>query len=1209
MQYDYEKFTPDRFQEFCGALLARECPDIQVYPVGQADGGRDARSRVSETVYQVKFSRKRLSGKEAAGALIDAVSGELAKIERLSQRGTKNYVILTNLGGTATLDSGSMDRVQEFLDRNVAIPARVLWRDDLDARLNNAYDLRWTFSEIVTSGDMLRQLIELGLGSSAKRRMSAITGYLTAQYASDEVVKFKQADLQASDLISLFIDVPVASRVRRNDKSAALERALSVVGYELAKDQPRRSETARLHRESVGAASFLLSPVGNTVVSRLVIEGAPGQGKSTLSQYICQVQRMRILGKNEVLDRIPHNHKLVPARIPFRVDLRDLSTWIKGQNPFKGNALESDHIPSLEAFIAAQVHFLSGGQQFSVSDFVDIAARMPILVFLDGLDEVASTEDRRAIINTVDIAADRLQQSAASVQIAVTSRPAAVANSPRFTQDRWDYVDLVSITEDLIYDYAERWARARKLDERDVDDVRSVLKLKLHSGHVADLARNAMQLTILLTLIHVRGQALPDHRTELYDRYVDIFFTRESEKSDVVRRYRQLLVDLHGYLAWKMHCMAEAANSNGRISETEMIGLISEYLDTRGFGAEIVEAIFAGVVQRVVALVSRVEGTFEFEVQPLREYFAARHLYDTAPYSPVGRPKSGTKPEIFAEISSNPYWLNVTRFYAGCYSSGELAGLAEQVVELVNSPNGKSSFVRGLATSLLADHVFHQAPKSTKMVAQSCLDALTLRFGVARAIMSSNSVQLALPDDCGNDESCQLLVREISKAPFSAASSDVSLIAPSFPVEDRMSAWRRSRPRNDSGEQAVLRWLRVGEVLSLLPYVDPKADNIDVSINKNWRILVEGGCPAVLTSRNDVERAVAAFLDGELNLDNAAHGLAALPRALDVRRAIGGGRVRPWLSRMDTESLAPIGHSALDQLVQAARESSRTWSPKAENADWIGDIISRLESVAGQTWLGSVLAMSSAIHSSAQEPLPGFAPQSVQWAKLAIERRSDCSWWCSQLAGASSSLDARRVAAMFIMCATPRCLTESYSAFGKLIECISLHDFADIVHYFEFVSHSRASVIPNRVYDELLGRAEHERAVYLITQRASAQRRHSYVKDMTSDRLALLGTAAADALVDAWLPDNMPERGRQWDSWISQAKLLYTSSQAPLGGLFITSERRSTMPVAQARAVVDDPTSFPIGLLTAADRSLAAAHQAKIQPVALKASEDHWAAN
>lgn len=111
---------------------------------------------------------------------------------------------------------------------------------------------------------------------------------------------------------------------------------------------------------------------------------------------------------------------------------------------------------------------------------------------------------------------------------------------------------------------------------------------------------------------------------------------------------------------------------SGNIPEARLRELLRSYLTTEGHETHLVDDLFTGLRERVGALVSRVQGTYEFEVQPLREYFAARYLYDTAPYSTAGSPRSGTLPERFNAIASNFYWLNVARFYAGCYDSGEL---------------------------------------------------------------------------------------------------------------------------------------------------------------------------------------------------------------------------------------------------------------------------------------------------------------------------------------------------------------------------------------------------------------------------------------------------------------------------------------------------------------------------------------------------------
>ena len=42
MNYPLENLDPERFQHFCQALLVREHPQLQCFPVAQPDGGRDA---------------------------------------------------------------------------------------------------------------------------------------------------------------------------------------------------------------------------------------------------------------------------------------------------------------------------------------------------------------------------------------------------------------------------------------------------------------------------------------------------------------------------------------------------------------------------------------------------------------------------------------------------------------------------------------------------------------------------------------------------------------------------------------------------------------------------------------------------------------------------------------------------------------------------------------------------------------------------------------------------------------------------------------------------------------------------------------------------------------------------------------------------------------------------------------------------------------
>ena len=271
---------------------------------------------------------------------------------------------------------------------------------------------------------------------------------------------------------------------------------------------------------------------------------------------------------------------------------------------------------------------------------------------------------------------------------------------------------------------------------------KKILSEKLDQPHLAELSRNPMQLAILLSLIHSRGSSLPEKRTALYDNYMEHFFSREAEKSTIVRMHRDLLIDIHGYLAWLLHAESESGGNGGSVSRLRLLSLVREYLRNEQHDEGLAENLFAGMVERVVALVSRVEGTFEFEVQPLREYFAARCLYETAPYSPPGAEKQGTLPDRFDAIARSGYWLNVTRFYAGCFNKGELPALVDRLEELLKNPVYKyTSYARVLAAMLLGDWVFSQHPRSMKKVIDIVLD------GVGRRHFTTSEIRWRRPDD------------------------------------------------------------------------------------------------------------------------------------------------------------------------------------------------------------------------------------------------------------------------------------------------------------------------------------------------------------------------------------------------------------------------------------------------------------------------------
>lgn len=743
MDYRFEELQDRHFQLLCQSLLVKEYSEVQCFPLGMADGGRDATTLdmhgVNAVVFQVKFSESPRAQKNPIAWMKHVIDSELPSIAELAKKGATRYILITNMEGTAQPDVGRIDQVQEYFNQHIPIPGMVWWRGEVSRRLDANFDVLLKYPALLSGTDMLRLIAERTVTEGRSRRENSLRAYLGDQHNKDKVIRFKQADDLSGDLLQLFVDVPL-----QLNNGSALERRLTWLAYRHVDGNDAHSGyfrntlpspdtdwddanvvavssfmTDQLTRRAPGAASLVLDSDFGASFQRIVIEGAPGQGKSTLAQYLAEVQRIRILGKESLLTRLPDTHATSPVMLPLKLELRDLAAWLSGSDPWNTHKKHHDLPRTLEVAIAAHIAKFSGGLGFDADDLVQVLSETPTILILDALDEVADIQARTKVVDEVIAGLARMSENTADLRVIITSRPTAVEGAPAFPAEEFSHVTLAAIPTQLAVQYAQQWGEARQLSAEDIVETQTLLDASLDVPHIAELAKNTMQLSILLTLIRVVGASLPDQRTELYDEYVKIFLNRESEKSQSVRKYRELLVDIHRYLGFYLHAEAEANGTDGRISRIDLKNLISEYLEREDRKPELADELISGMVERVVALVSRVEGTFEFEVQPLREYFAARHLYDSARYMPAAQDTSGGKPDRFDGIAPNPYWQNVARFFAGCFTKGELAGLAEQVANLIESEDGTASYPRSLAVMLVQDWVFSTQLRSLRTVMES----------------------------------------------------------------------------------------------------------------------------------------------------------------------------------------------------------------------------------------------------------------------------------------------------------------------------------------------------------------------------------------------------------------------------------------------------------------------------------------------------------
>ena len=1274
--YQYEQLTPETFQQLSQSLLLRAFSGLQCFPVGQPDGGRDGIVRLFGSspkttgfvLFQVKFARRELNPADARNWLLKTLKDELPKVRKRVDDGAQQFVLVTNVAGTAHPQSGSIDTLQALLEEHIPIPAQAWWRDDLDRRLDDALDLKFSYPALLSGTDVLRLLIEKSPSEGLQRRRNAMTAFLSQQFEGDREVKFKQVDLK-NDVFDLFTDVPVVPRFvpgRRLKVSEGLEaafrRAASSASGEI--DSLHLAHWFEIHSYGepglrspywsnegwLGAASLLLDSDFQRIEPLVILEGAPGQGKSTIAQYICQIHRMRLLS-DCVSESVDPVHSNSPLRLPFKVELRDFATWLSGGNPF-GTANfgeSSDEKPkTLEGFLSTLVRYESGGSDFNVSDLQATLHSSPVLIVLDGLDEVAEVNLRRRVAEEITSAIHRLQRIAGSLQVVVTTRPTPFMNSTVLPKSSFATYSLESLSKPLITEYSERWLQSKAIDKADAREVRKILDTKLGEPHLRDLARNPMQLAILLSLIHRRGVSLPDKRTALYRSYVSLFFDRESEKATVVKENRDLLIRIHGYLAWVLQSGAEVSlatprarpyrtSMSGTISLRDLKELIRDFLEREGSDPDLVDKLFSGMVERVVAIVSRVEGLYEFDVQTLREYFAARHLYKTAPPSPTGDERRGTISDRWRALSRNYYWLNVARFYAGCYSEGELASLVDELRVLSEDEIfGHTSHPQLLTATLLGDWVFSQKPTVTFAALDLILEPRKLRLFLSSAgsgphhsneviVRESNGLG-RLMDACKKLVSPDRPVEEVSRILR-------NVVLPNSGPEDLLEWWIEELRSAD--ETQAGRWCRYGEILRCWSVVD--RDTVTDLLGReevpSARViagLLHGSRTDILESHPDLfDAAVNAVLAGEwVRKSQGSSVLAALSDSVSST----------VLRLSDFPYSAARGMSVLEYLRQYRDYEEVTTWPSHPTAKRCKRVVQAFENVAErpvEDWLTSIEPWSQVVQQGISEfgdrqrfvelanlvaGIPSKTEQCldspdlfdvnrplVRRARYARLRAGSKKWWLKHLQSATNAHESRMALLLFATWAGARTIEELAEVLDELIVNLGVSEWYRLYSSLSTVYgiYSRRSWNkPLGVRVSALPPSLSARTAALLSERCTRAKvddlYERYLTNYQGDD-PIVHSVHADVLVRRAIKDEA--------EWPEALRCLASNYKLGTGGSRALAQHlrgNVTLPKTAARAIVDQPLEYPAALIRAAESICRQATAARIVPVGRVATDEGW---
>ncbi|MFC8797585.1 NACHT domain-containing protein [Promicromonospora sp. NPDC057138] len=762
MDYDLHRLGPREFEHLVQAL-AREALGPLVGTFGDGpDGGREA-------------SWDGPAPAQAAGALWDGYGVLQAKARRDIKSVSDNlkwfksemekelslwkkpdgnrhrvpefYLLATNVRLSAHPDAGidEANRLVEGMIREseLGIKGFRIWHyDDIRVSLDRNQDIRRSFAAFTTPGDVLARLLD----TSEHRRVelkNALYAHAARTLLDDNALNLTQAGSAADTpmtVAEVFTDVPVATdrSVEEETEEWEIEEVRNTQGaipLLIGKADASYSDT-RAHESQ----------------RRTVLLGGPGQGKSTVTQYLALVYRASLLKGT----RLAAEADIAPAIESINSSLAKLGVappnnrrWpIRIVMTKLADALNSGSSPTLLEFIASQVSS-RGSVVVDASEMRYWLKEYPWLLLIDGLDEVPPSSNRDQVLESIrDFFFDATQLGGDVVTIA-TTRPQGYSHE--FDPNQYEHLVLTPLESDAAVRFASSFIALRSgaHSERSADLIAKFERAAQDSA-TSRLLGSPLQVTIMVVLLERLGQA-PRDRWRLFNSYYRVIFQREQQKegelAELLRRHENDIDHIHrrvGFLLQERS--AEAGETSSALSKDDLNDLIKARLRDQGYdeqSAVNLTAKFASLAtDRLVFLASVRADTIAFEIRSLQEFMAAEFI--------IGLPERDI-PEHLQSVAAHPHWRNVILFAAGKIFA-ERDVLKDSIIvlcEYLDLATGSTGLPRTgaeIALGVLQDGACETQPRYERLLAARALTLLDIpplidAEGIAHLCATSPTVE------------------------------------------------------------------------------------------------------------------------------------------------------------------------------------------------------------------------------------------------------------------------------------------------------------------------------------------------------------------------------------------------------------------------------------------------------------------------------------
>lgn len=757
--YDLSGLSPRTFQQLvasaCVALLGA---GVRIYGDGP-DGGRDVTFEGTPSypfegahwegygVVQAKYRQRPEGTKSDTKWLAGQLTAELQRYqkevlrladpllqreERKTRRIPDYYIIATNLNLSSVTGTGGKDKIRELLGEyapKIDLKGFDVWDYDTFRHiLDKDAELRLSYSAWITAGDVLGQI-----AASVQRRapylQKALRAFLQKELLADQYADLDRAGHAArSEQVSIsrvFVDIPeLASHEQLEQVETPNADGLlpSGVVHQIIEEGEERNDPVFPRRNAIG----------------IVLVGGPGAGKSTITQFTCQLYRAAILREVDASSLSYEVSKIVTTitensasqglslprarRIPVRISLSHYARLLASSGP-----------PFINGIADYLAHMLSARSGFSVgiAETKELLAGYPWLIIFDGLDEVPASSNRGDVLQSiqefwVDIALEQ-----ADLLVVATTRPQGYAGE--FASDTYRHVGLAPLSSARALRYSALLAHERYGHNSDRETlVLERLGRAITEKTTAHLMRSPLQVTIMASLVDTMGQP-PEQRWKLFNAYYSTMFARERDRdtavSAVLRDHEAEVLAIHRRVGLALHVANESTGrTDSRLTHEQFDAIVLERLREEGHSdgsvGNLVTLIREAASQRLVFLVEPEDGVIGFELRSLQEFMAAEALLD-AP-DPLVQDR-------FQHVVSSAHWRNVTLFMAGhCFAERQylrdtLYAICGRLDSDPTSPVGSSLRAGSrLALDIMEDASASHQPKYANAFALAALRLLDL---------------------------------------------------------------------------------------------------------------------------------------------------------------------------------------------------------------------------------------------------------------------------------------------------------------------------------------------------------------------------------------------------------------------------------------------------------------------------------------------------